>query len=181
MSSENDNNTSNEQQDAEQAPTKSSPRDILTPSSAEERELAKFIDSGHNSSTTISLLTVLGLIVLLATMLYWDKFDVHPDHGEFVSYKEITLPAMIDNQARKDSLSIKEDQIIEAPYWPLEMYRKLRFDIYLIGGMIFLLCIILTRIETAKNRRNDLLAFRALAREIEKIRIRLREDETKDQ
>lgn len=161
--------------------------DLLIPSAEEARELERFIDSGHRSSHTITLLTLLGMVVLLAGLLYWDKLDLYPYQGaasrQWQPFGEKILPALVKNQHIKEVKSYRlqpgVENAPETPYWPETMYGKLRMDLYIIAAMVLVLCWVLLRIERARGRRNDLLAFRALAREIEKLRLRIHDLESK--
>lgn len=157
--------------------------DILTASPAEARELEQFIDSGHRSPHTLLLLSVIGVILLFCGLLYWDKMDIYPEKGGWRQFGRESLPIMVENQAKREWRAYRLQPGVEtppdSPQWPVELYFKLRMDIYIIAGLVLLLCWVLMRIERAKSRRNDLLAFRALAREIEKLRLRVRELEEK--
>jgi len=62
----------------------------------------------------------------------------------------------------------------EPPEWPILMYTKLRKDIYLLAGAAVLLAVVFILIEKAKLHRNDLLVYRCMAREIEKLRQRVK-------
>ena len=47
-------------------------------------------------------------------------------------------------------------------------------------GLVFLLCLIHMRVESAKGQRNDLLLFRTMAREIEKLKERINKIENEN-
>lgn len=154
-------------------------QDILTPSAVEARELEQFIDTGHRSPHTLLLFSVLGVVVLIIGLLYFQKLDFYPEGGSWRQFGDESLPFMVENQAKREWGAYRlQPNVVsppDAPGWPLVLYTKLRLDIYIVAGLVLVLCWVLMRIERAKSRRNDLLAFRALAREIEKLRLRVRE------
>lgn len=156
-------------------------RDILTPTPEEERELARFVDGGHRSGRTMMVLGFFGIFVFLVALLYWDRLDLSPQPGtgEWQAFGTETLPGLVRTQHLKETKTYRLQPGLEnpppEPIWPEIMYNKLRADIYIIGGMMLVLCWVLVRMERARARRSDLLAFRALAREIEKLRLRIRE------
>ncbi len=158
-------------------------QDILTPSPAEARELERFIDTGHRSPHTVTLLSFLGIVILLAGLLYWDKLDLYPYQAaterQWQPFGGEVLPMLVKTQHLKEAKAYRLQPGVETappdPYWPAVMYGKLRADIFIVAGLALLLGWVMLRIERAKARRNDLLAFRALAREIEKLRLRIRE------
>lgn len=168
-------------------PEKGRRGDILTPSTEETRELEKFIDAGHRSSSTITLLSIAGVLLVLVGLLYWDKLDIYPYQDvsgrQWQSFGGKVLPTLLRNQHVKEVNSYRlQPNVVtppEEPFWPRTVYFKLRTDIFLVAGLLLILCWVMLRIERAKGRRNDLLAFRALAREIEKLRLRIRELEGK--
>lgn len=163
-------------------------QDILTPTPAEARELERFIDAGHRSSSTVTLLSVFGILVLLAGLLYWDKADLYPyqtaAQRQWQPFGKEVLPTLLKTQHTKETGAYRLQPGVDTPpaepVWPLVMYGKLRADLFIVAGLTLLLCWVLVRIERSKGRRNDLLAFRALAREVEKLRLRIRDLEKKN-
>lgn len=164
---------------ASDADARAKKQDILTPSPSEARELERFIDSGHNSSGTIAGFTFLGILFLFCGLLYWDKLDLYQYNEKWMLFGSETLPFLVENQARQERNAYRLQPGVEnppaTPAWPQLIYKKMRMDMYVLAGLCILICWVLLRIERAKSRRNDLLAFRALAREVEKLRLRVRE------
>lgn len=148
----------------------------MTPDFTEKKELERFLNRGHQTHSTIMLLTFFGVLLFLAAMLYFDTFDYFKSEskGEWVPYTEEILKFDLKNQAQKEYHTFLPRQTAKGactPAWPQTMYRKIRFDIYLIGGLVFLLGLIAAKIEGAKAHRRELLVLRALLRESEKQRL----------
>lgn len=158
-------------------------RDILKTSPIEQAEIEHFIAKGHSAHSTVFLLSLLGILIVLMGAMYWNHFDYYKDGDEYVRFGRTILPALIENQNKRDWQTYQPRRDVRVPptppHWPGIIYSKLRFDSYLIAGLAFLLALIMIHIEKAKMRRNDLLIFRAMAREIEKLRMRLRQLERK--
>lgn len=167
-------------------PTSSPPKnDSLTPVYAEKMELESFLRHGYRTGTRIMLLTLLGLGLFLAAMLYWQEFDYFPNanNGEWMPYASEILPYELRHQTEREWATYAPRPQVLTPTvekWPLQLYKKLRFDIYVIAGLVFLLGFIVAKIENAKAHRRELLILRALLREIEKNRPRKKELTNKD-
>lgn len=162
--------------------------DPLVPGYTEKQELDRFLTRGHQTHSTIMLLTFLGVMLFLGAMLYWRAFDYSRDAaGKWTPFvaRAAGAPAILDfslkNQIRKDQAAyqVRPGAAPRVPTWPRAMYDKLRFDIYLIGGVVFLLALIAVKIEGSKAHRRELLVLRALLRESEKQRLTIAELEKK--
>jgi len=156
--------------------------DSLTPGAVEKRELENFLNRGYRTHTVIYLLSFVGLLLFLAAMLYWNTFDYFkdPHSGEWRPYVGEILRFDLKNQAGRDYTTFQPRANVKGPrpaHWPVKMYAKVRFDIYLISGVVLLLALIAIKIEGAKAHRRELLILRALLRENEKLRLHLKEME----
>ena len=160
------------------APTSAVPPadDPLVPSALEKRELERFLNGGHRTHTTIFLWSFLGIAVFLGAMLYWNTFDYirDPNTEQWQPFND-TLGFALKNQVSRDYSAVQRGKSPSTPRWPLTLYHKARFDTYLIGGVALLLALIIAKIEGAKAHRRELLIFRALLRENEKLRLRVQE------
>lgn len=160
-------------------PTPQDKRDLLKTSPVEQAEIEHFIAKGHGAHSTVFLLSLAGILLVFLGAMYWNHFDFYRDGDEYVRFGQTMLPALIENQNTRDWNAYQPRAGVRAkptaPSWPVVLYRKIRFDSYLIAGLAFLLALVMIHIEKAKMRRNDLLIFRAMAREIEKLRMRLRQ------
>lgn len=151
-------------------------KDILQTPPVEAEEIEEFIQKGSNAHNTVGILTLVGVLILIGALLYFERLDVIRHQRAWVDYPAL-LQEQIENQVRKDQATyvVRRGQGSQTPIWPLQLYRKLRFDLYLVAGFALLLALVFIHIEKAKLQRNDLLLYRSLAREIEKLRLRLKE------
>ncbi len=148
-------------------------RDLLKTPPVEAEEMERLISKGHQAHNVVGALTFVGIVVLAAVGLYYsrlDKLGTGEGDKRFPAY----LDHLVHNQMQKDreTYVTRGDSI--QPIWPRQLYLKLRQDIYLLAGAALLLAVIFIHVEKAKMRRNDLLVYRALAREVEKLRMRIK-------
>ncbi len=178
----------NQQENTSGEETPAAPGESRIPaaSSAEEAELQRLINSGHSAYSRITIMTIIGVILLFAGLMYWDKLDYYPvgENSKWEKFGAQYLPSLIENaNNRQASAYVLKPNVASAPAapeWPEALYGKLRFDIYIISGLVFLLCLIHMRVESAKGQRNDLLLFRTMAREIEKLKERINKIENEN-
>lgn len=152
-------------------------RDLLKTSPAEAAEMQDLIDKGLRAHSTVGALTFAGIVVLLLAGLYYARLD-KLDTQMGVQYSDY-LDNMVRSQYARDCIAFGAKEPLEHPSWPLRLYLKIRKDIYIISGAVLLLSLVFVLIERAKMRRNSLLVYRALAREIEKLRLRVKQLEGK--
>ncbi len=153
-------------------------REMLKAPPEEARELEEFVKEGLSAHQTAGRYMILAILVLAAAFLYWDKLDyVHTDLG-FQAFGDKVLPRLL-NEANDRAWATYQPRSRaerpEPPRWPVGLYNKIRFDIYLVGLLLLLFGWMLLRIERVKMQRNDLLVYRSMAREIEKLRLRVRQ------
>ena len=151
-------------------------KDLLKTPPEEAKELEALIAQGHQAHNRVGFLTFLGILVLALTLWYF-KSDNLPFDKVDRSYPE-HLQHLVKNYVEED-LKAQEGGKREraVPRYPQQLYAKLRTDIYFVSGIGLLLAVLFVYMEKAKTTRNHLLVYRALAREIEKLRLRLKEAE----
>ncbi len=149
-------------------------RDLLKTSPAEAREMENLIARGHQAHNVVGALTFVGIAVLIVVGLYYEKLDKLGVGDMPYRYPDY-LQQLVQNQVKKDRDTYGARKPSSVPEWPRALYVKLRMDLYIIAGASLLLALIFVHIEKAKLRRSDLLVYRALAREIEKLRTRIKQ------
>lgn len=146
-------------------------KDLLKTTPDEAKEMDDLIKKGHQAHNTVGILTIIGIALLAIGGLYY-RYDRMP--GESRSFSK-RLDTMVANQMEQDVNAFRKSKSIVAAYWPRELYQKLRRDIYMLCGLALLLLLVFVHMEKAKLKRSDLLVYRAMAREIEKLRLRLKQ------
>jgi len=171
------------------APTQPSPsdtsapvheRDLLSCPPEEARELEQFVESALRAPRRIALYTLLGILILATSLLYFRRFDVVREQSRWQSFPGV-MDKLLENQLRKDAeiYVVRKNTETGIPSWPQTMYRKLRQDGFLAAGAMLLLALVFIRSERARLHRNDLLVYRSMAREVERLKRRVNELETK--
>lgn len=159
---------------------------ITEPSAGEIADLQALLKSAHTAYRRIGYLTLLGVVIFISGLLYYGRLDYYPlERGDrWVDFSAEYLPTLVENDR-----AMLEDTFVFSPgvsklerpqRWPEIMYCKLRFDIYFFGVMVFLLCLVCLKIASARSKKNDLLVFRTMAREIERLRTRVQSLESGD-
>jgi hypothetical protein len=148
--------------------------DITATPASEAQEVDRLLKAGHNAPSLVALLTGLGVGLLLLLGLYYGRYDVYPLENRTVAFPAY-LDTLVENQVVKDRVTYGARRPSDFPVWPEVLYGKLRMDIYLVAGGAFLLAFLFVQIALARARRNDLLVYRALGREVEKLRRRVAE------
>lgn len=162
-------NNSTPETDAGATPEKK--QDLLKTPAVEAAEMDMIIQQGANAHNLAALLTFVGIFVLLAGLYYY-RMDKWPGGRR---YQDV-LKVQLQTQTEKDKAAYLTNESV--PYiatWPLDFYDKVRDDMFMIAALTLILCGIFVFIEKAKLRRADLLVYRAMAREIEKMRLRIKE------
>ena len=149
--------------------------DPLTPSEAESKELETLLDSGQRASNTIGALTVVGLFVLFVAFVIYHS-DRTPGNTPFVE----TLNEFVHNQAVKDFRAARGLDDQKTPVWPISMYRHLRADAFIAAGLALALAVLFLLVERARGKRQALLVYRDLGREIERLRQRVKDLEDRE-
>ncbi len=159
---------------APEAAPASERKDILKTPPVEAKEMGALISRGLTAHSVVGFLTFVGIALLIAGLLYF-RFDRLPGERRFGG-KDGVLDQWVRNQVDMDQRTYKRvpTETVQIPGWPLMFYRKLRNDIFLLAALVLLLALVFLYIEKAKMRRNDVLVYRALAREIEKLRLRIK-------
>lgn len=148
--------------------------DVTNSPQFEAKELEKLLRKGHQAHATIGLLTVIGVLILGGAFLYHQpKFDYSQVDERRVRFPEY-LDRLVENQVEKDRAAYVTKGVSLVPRWPDLLYAKLRKDIFLLAGAGFLLTLIFVHIGLAKTYRNNVLVYRGLGREVEKLRRRLK-------
>lgn len=150
-------------------------RDPLKTPLHEASEIEALIRGGHSSHIVVGLLTIIGLAII-ATGFGLYKFDTlffAEGKGDQTFAQWLKLQVDKDQADFRRSLKNKNGSTAKLT-WPVPFYHKQRRDIYLVGGLVAALALIFSLIERAKMRRQDLLVYRAMAREVEKLRLRVR-------
>lgn len=150
------------------------PPEWLETPEEEARDLADLIAAGHRSAGLTSMWTVAGVaLVLLAFSCYY--FDRMP--GASNEPFERTLERHVALQAERDYNAYRHGPGatgLMVAEWPMEAQRRSHEDAFLAAGLALLIGFVFLQIERAKLRRQDLLVYRALAREVEKLRMEVR-------
>ncbi|MBN2713103.1 MAG: hypothetical protein JXR97_11835 [Planctomycetes bacterium] len=144
-------------------------KDILNTPQPEAEEMDQLINKGLTAHNTISFLTVLSILVIGLGVLYF-KFDKFAPGQSYAD----KLQVMIDTQSDKDFRAYRFGDDVYRPNWPLNLYKKIRSEIFLVSLLVLVICAVFIYIEKAKMRRNDILVYRAMAREVEKLRLRIK-------
>lgn len=142
----------------------------------EAKEMDALLQSGLQAHNTIGFLTFVGIIAIGLGMLYWRSDRVSGD----IPYAN-TIDQQVRDQAEKDMRSYLADEQVYYPDWPIEMYQKLRDELFSVALVTLLLALLFIHIERARMRRSDVLVYRALGREIEKLRLRIKKLEGAEQ
>lgn len=150
-------------------------QDVLKTPSEEAREMEQFLAAAQNAHVRVGWLTLLGVLLLASLVMYFGRFDYARDNGRWQKFPSI-LSTLVENQTAKDRQTYVTRKGAESfvPVWPERMYLKLRLDMFLAGGVVLLMSLVFLLSEKAKLQRNDLLVFRAMAREIERLRQRVK-------
>lgn len=160
-------------------PGPSAALDPLKTPPEEARELEALIAAGQRATGTVGALTLVGVLLLAAVFLYYRHLDYTRDNGSFLLFPTY-LDWLLENQTRRDRETyVTRQTASEVPQWPLAVYGKLRGDLYLVAGLMLALALVFTHMERAKGQRGQLLVYRSAAREIEKLKLRVRELERK--
>ncbi len=153
-------------------------KDILKTPAVEAREMEQLIRRGHSAHAVVGVLTLLGVVVLALGAFFYENYENvfyrEAKNEPFSHYLKREMEVQLSQERDFHNVS-STDNVPPAPRWPLDLYRKLRLDMYVLAGLAVLLTLVFIYIERAKGRRNDLLVYRALAREIEKLRQRVKE------
>ncbi|MCX7934106.1 MAG: hypothetical protein N3A66_02470 [Planctomycetota bacterium] len=148
-------------------------RDLLKTSPEEAKELEALIERGYRAHNRAGFFSFLSLtLVVLAVAFY--KFDWLPtDQTEGRTFRD-HLHILVRNH-EEERLYAKNAAVV--PRYPEVIYARLRQEAFLVAGLALLLALAMLHAEKARIDREHLLMFRALAREIEKLRLRLKLEE----
>lgn len=151
-------------------------RDLLACPPEEAREMEQFVEGAIKAPGRIALYTILGVLILAVTLLYFRRFDVVREQNQWQRFPAV-MDRLLENQLRKDAevYVVRKSMETEVPSWPQAMYGKLRQDGFLAAGAMLLLALVFIRSERARLHRNDLLVYRSMAREVERLKRRVNE------
>ncbi len=155
-------------------------RDLLACPPEEAREMEQFVHGAIKAPSRIALFTILGILILAIGLLYFRRYDIVREQGQWQKFPAL-MDKLIENQMRKDAevYVVRKNTEAELPSWPQVMYGKLRQDGFLAAGLMLLLALVFIRSERARLHRNDLLVYRSMAREVERLKHRIKELEEK--
>lgn len=149
-------------------------KDLLNTPAPEAAEMDALLNAGLQAHNRIGFLTFIGVILIIAGVLFWRTDRITGDRA----YADI-LDQAVRTQADKDYRAYRMGEDAYAPKWPIEMYQNLREQIFGIAALTLALAFVFLFIERARMRRSDVLVYRAMAREIEKLRLRVKQLEGK--
>ncbi len=158
--------------DSERAEKKGE-KDILKTSPEEAKELEALIERGYRAHTRAGFFSFLSLALLIAAVAFYKVDWLPTDKTEGRAFID-HLHILVRNH-EEERLYAKNAAVV--PRYPEVMYERLRQEAFLIAGLALLLALAMLHAEKSRIDREHLLMFRALAREIEKLRLRFKSEE----
>ena len=134
-------------------------------SPGEVRELEALLASGERAGNTLGALAVAGFILLFTAFVVY-RCDRVPGEPPY----RATLADLVAHQAGRDFRAARGEGDWQTPAWPMALHGRLRAEAYLAAAFALAFARIFSLRERARARRQALLLYRDLGREIERLK-----------